>query len=505
MARVNVRVRAQRVQTHEGATAAKITPLAELRRSVMATMLFEDNFYESGYSVADRIKTLVTLIVGQQGVVVGGSAIAQLAIEAREDMKLRHVPLLLARELARQKVNVAALLERIVQRPDELAEFLALYWTDADGKPKKTPLAASVKRGLARAFTKFSEYQLAKYNRDGAVKLRDVLFLVHGKPKDETQAATWKQLVDGTLPTPDTWEVALSAGADKGETFTRLLAERQLGALALLRNLRNMQQAGVSDVAIRLALSTMRTERVLPFRFLSAAKYAPALEDGLEATMFRALGDARKLAGKTALVIDGSGSMFGTPVSAKSEIDRFEAAAALAILLREVCETVNVLVFSTTTEHVPPRRGFALRDALNRAAQRGATNTGEAVRVANLDGYDRIIVVTDEQSHQSVPDPLDGTRAYFVNVAPYQHGIGYGKWTHIDGWSEAIVAYIQAYEAEQDKQDDGTSGVSGELRTQTVDAPVPEITGVPADVPTSDDTQPLKHDTDATTQPETTI
>jgi 60 kDa SS-A/Ro ribonucleoprotein len=34
-----------------------------------------------------------------------------------------------------------------------------------------------------------------------------------------------------------------------------------------------------------------------------------------------------------------------------------------------------------------------------------------------------------------------------VNVAAFKNGVGYGPWVHIDGWSEAIVDYIRAYEA----------------------------------------------------------
>ncbi len=83
----------------------------------------------------------------------------------------------------------------------------------------------------------------------GVVRLRDVLFLSHAKPNDAEQAELWKRLIDGQLATPDTWEVALSAAggdaAGKRETWERLLAERKLGALALLRNLRNMYEARV--------------------------------------------------------------------------------------------------------------------------------------------------------------------------------------------------------------------------------------------------------------------
>ena len=82
---------------------------------------------------------------------------------------------------------------------------MAIYWADVLGpeqQRKRRPLSAQIKKGLARALTKFDAYQLAKYDRDGAVRIRDVLFLTHAKPKDAEQEKVWKQLVDGELPRP---------------------------------------------------------------------------------------------------------------------------------------------------------------------------------------------------------------------------------------------------------------------------------------------------------------
>src|SRR5216117_51865 len=251
-------------RTHEGAPAARLSPLETLRRSALACLLWEDTFYEAGEHIAERIGRLAREVRPED--------VVALAIEARERMKLRHAPLWLCRALARARSPlVAATLERVIQRPDELAEFLALYWAGG-----KQPIAAAAKRGLAAAFRKFDAYQLAKYDRRGmAVKLRDVMLLVHPKPSDEEQAATWQALAEGTLAAPDTWEVALSGGADKKETWQRLLAERKLGALALLRNLRNLRKAGVDPALVRDALATMSVARILPFRFIAAARYAP--------------------------------------------------------------------------------------------------------------------------------------------------------------------------------------------------------------------------------------
>lgn len=436
MAKMNVKPAS--IHTHEGAKAQHINAEQQLRRSVMSCLLWEKQFYEEGEDIAVRIAKTIPLVPADK--------VAGIAVEAREKMKLRHMPLFIVREMARLKTHrhlVAETLERVIQRADELSEFVALYWKDG-----KQPLSAQVKRGLAAAFGKFSEYALAKYNRDGTVKLRDVLFLSHAKPKDEEQAALWKRLVSGELATPDTWEVALSAGKDKKEAWERLLIEGKLGGLALLRNLRNMKEAGVSEKIIFAGLNNMRTERILPFRFISAAKYAPQWEAQIEPVMLRCLEGKDKLPGKTALVVDGSGSMFGTPVSARSEIDRFEAAAALAILVREMCEHCIIVVFSNNASLVPPRRGFALRDALYSQAEKSSTNTQNGIMKAAREGYDRIIVLTDEQSHQAVHNPLIGTRAYMINIAPYENGIGYGAWMHIDGWSEAVLDYIALSERE---------------------------------------------------------
>ncbi len=36
---------------------------------------------------------------------------------------------------------------------------------------------------------------------------------------------------------------------------------------------------------------------------------------------------------------------------------------------------------------------------------------------------------------------------YIINVASYKNGVRYGAWTHIDGWSEAVIEYIRSFEA----------------------------------------------------------
>jgi 60 kDa SS-A/Ro ribonucleoprotein len=440
MAKMNVWKRMFPVRTHEGAVAQKIDAKRELRRSVLTCLLWEDTFYEKGNDIAKRIAELVTKNKPED--------VAALACEARDKMQLRHAPLFLVRELARRKgagTLVAESLEAVIQRADELGEFVALYW-----KEKKQPLSAGAKRGLAQAFTKFDAYQLAKYNRDSAVKLRDVLFLCHAKPKDAEQAAVWKKLVENTLGPPDTWEVALSAGKDKRENFERLLREGKLGGMAVLRNLRLMWAAGVDPKLIRERLDK-GVARALPFRFVTAARYAPKLEDAIEKAMLKGIAGLEKLAGSTGLVVDVSGSM-NYKLSQKGETTRMDAAAGLAILLREKAEVFGVATFSDTCVELPPRRGFALRDAIVGSQAHSGTYLKRALsQLAEKDEwrkFDRLIVITDEQSHDGIL-PAWTDRAYAVNVAPYKHGVSYRDgWTHIDGWSERIIDYIAAIEAE---------------------------------------------------------
>lgn len=446
--------------THEGAPAAVIGAEDALRRSVMACLLWEDTFYESGKDIADRIRELVPLVAPE--------TVAALAVEARGPMNLRHVPLLLVATmagLATHKGMVADTMYKVIQRPDELAEYVAIY-RKLNGE--KAPLSAQSKKGLAGAFGKFNEYQLAKWRGEGqGMSLRDVMFLTHPRPTaigEVAEAVTvrggnkvkrhqgptgnlYRAVAENTLATPDTWETQLSAGADKRETFTRLIQENHLGALALLRNLRNMQQAGVDPGVIRQGLATMNTARVLPFRFIAAARYAPQFEPDLEAAFFRSITESGiELAGSTHLLVDVSGSM-DAQLSGKSDMTRIDAACGLAMVLREVCASLRVWTFSYETVEVPARRGFALRDAVNNSQHHGGTYLGAAIEHLARIPATRLIVITDEQSHDAVPAPLGFAHRVVINVAAYQNGVGYGDWLHIDGFSEAVVRYLAEVEA----------------------------------------------------------
>jgi hypothetical protein len=424
--------------THEGAPARDISVLAQLRRSVLSCLLWETEFYEDGEEIGKRIAALVAQCVPED--------VVALAVEAREQMHLRHVPLLLLRELARHPLIkdrprlLSTTMGRVLQRADEPAEFLALYWKDG-----KQPLSKQVKRGLAWSMRRFSEYDLAKYNRDSGITPRDVLFMSHAKPRDEAQAALWKKLAANELATPDTWEVQLSAGADKKATFERLIREKKLGYFALIRNLRNMVQAGVDGQLVREAILARKggADKILPFRYIAAARHAKQFEPQLDTAMQVALAELPKLSGMTIVLVDNSGSMTAR-LSRKSEMTRSDAAAGVAIVARGVCESVRVFAFSDDCVEVPPRTGMALWDAIHTATRMGSTQLGAAVRKVSGLSHDRLIVVTDEQSADRVPEPKG--LGYMINVASNRNGVGYGKWLHVDGWSDAVIRFICEHE-----------------------------------------------------------
>ena len=457
--RTNVKAKNKR-RTHQGSVASQINKEQELRRSVMSCLLWEGEFYESGESIANRISTLV----GE----VAPAKVAEIAIEAREQMNLRHVPLWIVRAMAKNHYpNVRETLSRVIQRADELAEFLSLYWGCGDRRKVaegERSLANGVKRGLADAFGKFDEYALAKYNSGGSVKLKDILFLAHPTPKDADQAALWKRLVNDELKTPDTWETNLSAGEDKKATFERLISEKKLGALAFLRNLRNMREAGVSKRTVFDAFTEVNAGRVLPFRYIAAAAHNAEWEDGIEKAMLSRFESAPKLPGRTIFVVDLSGSMCGR-LGGKSEMDRMDAAISLAMMAKGLCE--DVAIYGTAgndgtrvhaTEVMPSaRKGFAVRDALRDMPRRIGGGGIFLVQVMDyIDKHetepaDRVIIFTDEQDCDSPSNnpskaKLLGKTNYIVNISSYENGIAYEKWTHINGFSEAVLDYIRIAE-----------------------------------------------------------
>jgi hypothetical protein len=406
-------------------------------------MLWENTFYEKGSEIAANIESLC----GQ----VSAEDLAAVAIEARQRLNLRHVPLFLVRQLAKLHNGpiVGDTLAAVIRRPDEATEFLSLYWKDGRGDTAK--LSAQVKRGLRLAFAGWDEYRLAKYAGAGdKIKLRDALFLCHAKPKDEAQDSLWKLLIAGELAAPDTWEVALSAGTNKQATWERLLAEKKLGYQALLMNLRNMIDAKVNPGLTREALLDGRgASRMFPYRFLAAARYAPQYANELSQAMISSLSEHDKLAGSTVVVVDVSVSM-EDKLSGKGEMTRLDAASCLAVIVRELSDPCRVVTFSNSVIEIANHRGIPLTVAIASSQAHGGTLLkGALAAVKNaIPDIDRVIVVTDEQSQDGILSAWT-SHAYLINVAPYEPGLDTSNgWTRINGWSDRVVDWIAMEEGQ---------------------------------------------------------
>ena len=449
-----------------------LTSEAQLRRSVLSCLLNENSFYESGASCTNRIKELVKQCDPYM--------VASLAIEARDKFHLRKIPLLLIRELARNTKTytpsiLSNTLNQIIQRPDEIIEFLKLYWSGSD---KDSSLSAQVKKGISKAFNKFNEYQIAKWNKNdsgpGSVQLRDAAFLCHAKPENMTKGKMFAQLVNkdffptvtkagfpikafygeySKLEIPDTWEVRLSSGENKKDVFEDLIKNNKLGAMALIKNIRGMIEAGLDKYTIIDALHKANVEKLFPFRFYTAYKNISDVDikKELEDMMLKCVRTFNKLSGKTALLVDVSGSMTWA-TARKSETKRIDTATALAILLREVCDECVVYTFSDRLALVGNNyHGFELADSIIN----NQPNMGTALRTSlndlkSKEEYDRVIVITDEQSTDGRALPSNNSKGYIMNIATYDSGLTYDKnWTLINGFSDHVIDFIYEYEHEE--------------------------------------------------------
>lgn len=434
---MRINIRPESLRAFKGSPSSPISAFKQLQRLVSTCLLWEDTFYVDGQTITQQIEELCTKVKPDE--------IIALAERTFEKGLLRHIPLFLIVQALKRGAHCKNAIQMICNRPDQMTELLALYWKDG-----RKPIPNQLKKGLAQAFTKFDEYQLAKYNRKNAIKLKDVLFLCHPKPVNEVQEDLWKRLIDDQLKTPDTWEVRLSSGANKKKSFEELLLEGKMGKLAIVRNLRNMVAAGIDKSLVRHNL-LKKNRPILPFQFLAAAKNCPVWEDIIDEAMLLSMNEYEYLDGKTLLLVDVSGSM-DSGLSGRSDITRMDAASGIAILLREICRDLHTYTFSNNLETIPARHGMALRDAIVNSQTHGGTYLGAALmylitrQLDLMTSFNRIIIITDEQVQDILPIvPIP--KKYIINIAPYKNGIlNHREWHTINGFSENVIEYIRDIE-----------------------------------------------------------
>jgi hypothetical protein len=368
--------------------------------------------------------------------------------------------------------------DAVLQRADEPGEMLA-YWTSTYGRAIPKP----VKRGVADAVIRLgTEFNYLKWDSEGAgFRLADILNLTHpGDRKGSSQRLkdyqhdlfgyVVKKPYQKDTPVPESLgtltrrEALMALPVDErrtvledpdtlqraGITWEALAGWLQgpmdaaawsavipsMGVFALVRNLRNFDHADVNDkVAQQVAAKISDPEvigksRMFPFRFLAAYNAAPSLRWSypLEQALNHSLANVPALKGRTLVLVDRSGSMFGG-ISERSGLNRADAAAVFGAALALRAETADLVEFGTSHRPVLVPRGESLLKALQRFSSMGGTNTAEAVR-ANYRGHDRVVIVTDEQAWAGYygANPLEQVPAsvplYTWNLAGYRHGHG---------------------------------------------------------------------------------
>lgn len=496
---------AKRTKSKDGVSAWKSSPYQDLCDRVLTSFFGEDRYYESGKESEDNIISLIKQVAKEDPVFVG-----KLAVLAREQFNLRSVTQVIAAELSKIHKGdslVSQVVERTAKRPDDLTELVAYLLKDvketntADGRTirKNKKLPNSIKKGISNTIVKFDEYQWAKYSGKGKeVKLTDLLNLAHPKPIDEAQADLWGRAFKGELKAPETWERKISEAGQgtksetekaeaKKQNWEELILSKKLGYMALLRNIRNIIQAGVSKEAHKVAQDYLANEKAVlnskqfPFRFFSAYKVMesergldPFVKKGYLKALSKALAYSGKnisqLKGRTVLATDLSGSMEGT-LSKDSTVTYKEVGAVMSALASQYCEESIVCGFGTSFQviNLSDDSMRVLEDAnkIMNTSVGWSTNAHLVMQylINNNIEVDQIMLFTDCQLNGGYSyggNSLDNdiklyrqqvnkdVRIYELNLA------GYGSrqvkptdpnYVPMGGWSDNVLKYITEYQS----------------------------------------------------------
>lgn len=451
-------------------------PKSELFLLAVSNFVGQDKFYESGKTGDTRFRDLVRQVAREDHEWIG-----RFLPWLRNEANMRTASIVGALEaaitMAANKIpGSRAIVASVLQRADEPGEAIG-YMMATYGRKLPKP----IKRGIADAATRmYNEYNTLKYDTAShGIRFGDVLELTHAGPDKPYQVALFKHLIDrrhGRGGTPEsytglpmiienmrvrsqvdtfgsygilldpgilkaagmTWEDALSLAGNKlpkDRLWEAMIPN--MGYMALLRNLRNFDEAGVSNlvaqqVANRLSsFSEVFKSRQLPMRFLSAYRAVSNVRwhQALEQALQHSLNNIPEFPDRTLILIDTSGSMSGM-MSDKSQLQYWDAAAIFGLALSQRCENADVYSFSNRVIQFPLQRGASLLvmlEAFKRGYfQGGGTETLGALR-ATYRNHDRVVILTDEQANwhggRSVYDPLPAhTPAITFNLAGYRVG-----------------------------------------------------------------------------------
>lgn len=471
----------------------KKEPLQHLYELTVSTLFGKDTFYRSSNELVKELKKEVKEAVSMDAL----DFVANLAIHARTVMGIRTMPIVLVVEFAKelraqekQYENMRKLVCDVIQRADQITDMYA-YALDVFGDKGKVPMA--IKRGVADAFNKFNAYHFAKYNRDGVVKFRDVLRIVHPEAKNTAQGFVFEKIMKETLEAPYTWEVELSRNGQlpaserksNKEIWTELLQKKTdkgyavLGYMALLRNLRNIVEAGVDNEVLKEHVCDVLRDpkrvaesKQFPFAFVQAynavEKTAPqglknALSDALELSCV----NIPQLGESVVLFVDSSGSMQGGwSLNSRGDYGRSDFApadqsavlgAALAKANNGAFE-LNIIYFDSYARRVTvdsSAKILHLSKKMRELSRGGSTDLSAAFSKMKQLGInpDTLIVLSDMEVNQmgryERPDVVFKNKKCIKiainlnasNTTPLSEKDG---WYQLAGWSDKMFKFIPA-------------------------------------------------------------
>lgn len=475
-----VRTTGRTLRTALGGRGHERDARSELFLLAIANLVSQQTFHESGADRDDRFTRLVRELA-----VDDPSWTAGLLGWLRGEGNLRTASLVGAAEYVHARLAARAtdgpsnrqVVASVLRRPDEPGELLG-YWTTTYGRAVPKP----VKRGIADAVRRlYHGRSLLKYDTvSKGYRFGDVLNLVHASPDPDKpwQGELFRYALDRrhhpetavppasdrvlgahralmALPVAERRAVVTSDGgaerlAAAGMTWETLAGWLQgpmdkaaweavipsMGTMALVRNLRNFDEAGVSDeVAARVAAriadpAEVARSRQFPFRYLAAHRHAPSLRWAypLERALGHSLAQVPALSGRTLVLVDRSGSMFYSRLSDRSELNRADAAAVFGTALALRAADADLVEFGTSSNAIAFSRGESVLKVLERFGDLGGTDTTGAVR-RHYRRHDRVLIVTDEQyAFSRHGDPTEQVPAdvpvYTWNLAGYRAGHG---------------------------------------------------------------------------------
>lgn len=453
-------------------------PLQHLYELSVSTLLGKDTFYRSSDQLVKNMEAKVAQAVSMDAL----DYVANLAVHARVQMDVRSLPIMLVvqfakslRDQGKSYENMRALVRDVIQRADQINDMYA-YALEVFGDKGKIPMA--IKRGVADAFNKFGEYQFAKWNRDGAVKFRDVLRIVHPTAKDTKQGFIFEKIMKEALEVPYTWEVELSRNGQRPvserksdkDLWTELVQSGKIGYMALRMNVRNIVKAGVDGDVLREHVAGVLADpkrvaesKQFPFSFVQARAALSEVggnrivENALDKALELATANIPALGKKVVIIIDKSGSMVSGQSTARGWSPYQQAATLAAMLVKANAdaEELEVIAFGSSASVVkginPNDTIGSIVNVINSSREGGSTNFGAALNKLSVLNFhpDVVFVFTDgEINHlwgtkDNIPTKAIKVAVNFnaADTTPLPQRDG---WYALAGWSDKMFKFIPA-------------------------------------------------------------